>query len=487
MYNHFFKKFISVIIIFFLLVPFSYNLTYAETIDFPYCDIEVTANAALVIDANSSFVLYEKAANKKLYPASLTKIMTFIIVMEKTEGNLDNMVNFSYNSVTKDLDRASATIGASAGDQLSVKACLYSLLLPSANDVANALAEHIAGSINDFALLMNERAESIGCTNTHFVNASGLHDDNQYTTANDMGKIIQYAMTYPMFSQISSSVSYRHAPIRRYRNPENSNNLVLNTNSIMVPGSGYYYNGITSGKTGHTSLAGYNIAASARKHDMDLICVLLGCKSEKIRYNETKTLFDFYFNNYISPKIKDIDPRFKTNTGTISIDDVDLVETLNITCNENSHITLPNNANINNIESIISYHVEDPYNKYAIGTIDYYYNNYHIGKCTIEGRNMELAESLWTSNLNLSSTPHENDAVDNTNDVNNPELQQKTLIYRNSNGRIIVSNTLITLALIIIIMVSASVIFIFLYTKVFTNSNIPINKILFRLRRIFRR
>ncbi|MBR1454351.1 MAG: D-alanyl-D-alanine carboxypeptidase, partial [Lachnospiraceae bacterium] len=281
MNNKFIKKTISLYILIALLIPTLFKFTYADPVPFQYCEDEITANAAIVLDANSSFVLYEKNADTKLYPASLTKIMTFAIVMEKTGGNLDDMVNFSYNAVTKDLDRESATIGASAGDQLSVKDCLYSLLLPSANDVANALAEHIAGSVKDFALLMNERAESIGCTNTNFVNPSGLHDDNQWTTANDMAKIIQYAMSYPMFSQISSSVSYRHAPIRRYKNPDNSNNLVLNTNSIMVPGSGYYYNGITSGKTGHTSLAGYNLAASARKHDMDLICVLLGCKSEK--------------------------------------------------------------------------------------------------------------------------------------------------------------------------------------------------------------
>ena len=487
MNNKFIKKTISLYILIALLIPTLFKFTYADPVPFQYCADEISANAAIVLDANSSFVLYEKNADTKLYPASLTKIMTFAIVMEKTGGNLDDMVNFSYNAVTKDLDRESATIGASAGDQLSVKDCLYSLLLPSANDVANALAEHIAGSVKDFALLMNERAESIGCTNTNFVNPSGLHDDNQWTTANDMAKIIQYAMSYPMFSQISSSVSYRHAPIRRYKNPDNSNNLVLNTNSIMVPGSGYYYNGITSGKTGHTSLAGYNLAASARKHDMDLICVLLGCKSEKIRFNEAKILFDFYFNNYISPKIKDVDERFSSNIGTISINDVDLIETLNITCNDNAHITLPNGANISDISSNISYQVNDPYNKYAIGTIDYYYGGYLVGKCSIEGRNVENSESIWTANLDLSSKPNNTENTEVSKNMDNPELQQKALVYVDESGNMKISRTLITLSIIAVIMIFGILIFAFVYTRVLTNSNVPINKIIFRLKRFFKR
>lgn len=486
MNNNVIKKLFALLLSTLLIIPF-HSLAFAENITFPYYMDEITANAAIVLDANSSFVLYEKDPDRKCYPASLTKIMTFIIVMENTNGNLDDMVNFSYNSVTKDIDKNSTTIGASAGDQLSIKDCLYSLLLPSANDVANALAEHVAGSINDFALLMNERAKSIGCTNTNFVNPSGLHNDNQWTTANDMAKIIQYAMTYPMFSQISSSVSYRHGPIRRYRNPENSNNLVLNTNSIMVPGSGFYYNGITSGKTGYTSLAGYNIAASATKHGMDLICVVLGCKSEKIRYNETKLLFDFYFDNYISPQIKDIDARFSSNIGTISINDVDLIDTLNITCNENAHITLPNDANIKDVTSTINYKVEDQYNKYAIGTINYFYGGYLVGKCSLEGRNTETQESIWTANLDLSSSPNQNENSVTSNKIQNPELQQKALLFINSNGRIQVSSTLITLIIICIIMFIVIVVSIFLYTRVLTNSNIPMNKIIFRIKRFFRR
>ena len=452
----------------------------------PYFDGEITSKAALIMDADSSKVLYSYNQDERLYPASLTKIMTAIVVFDYVKGNYDSMVNFSYTAVTKDIDRTSVTIGASAGDQLSVKDCLYSLLLPSANDAANALAEYVAGSINDFALLMNEKAENLGLKNTHFVNPSGLHDDDQYTTAYDMAKILQCAMTYPIFYQISSSVSYRHAPIRRFKNPDNSNNQVLNTNSIMVPGSGFYYNGITSGKTGHTKAAGYNLAASARKNGMNLICVVLGSSKDKVRFNETKALFDFHFDNYKSLSIKNTDKRFSDSISNISIDDVNLIEALNITCNENSHITLPKSADESEVTSKISYEVDDPYNVYAIGSISYYLKDEFIGKCTLEGRNFKSIESIYTVYLNLSK------AIDDQNEdalVGSPNSDNNTsnaLIYKNNNGNIVVSKTLITMFLIIAIFILTISIITFLYVKVFSNTNLQLNKLLFRLRRKLR-
>ena len=480
------KKFLSIILYCILVFINILPINAANNSNWPYFNEEITSKAALVMDADSSKILYSLNKDTRLYPASLAKIMTAIIVLDYVNGNYDALVNFSYTAVTRDIDRKSVTIGASAGDQLSVKDCLYSLLLPSANDAANALAEYVAGSINDFALLMNEKAENLGLKNTHFVNPSGLHDDNQYTTAYDMAIILQYAMTYPIFYQISSSVSYKHAPIRRYKNPDNSNNQVLNTNSIMVPGSGYYYNGITSGKTGHTNLAGYNLAASARKNGMNLICVILGRDKDKNRYNETKALFDFHFNNYNSFKIKDIDPRFSDSISNISIDDVHLIEALNITCSDNAHITLPKDANIKDVTSNISFQISDPNNKYAIGNINYYYDDVSVGQCTLEGRNIEDLESIYTSYLNLSSSLDNSDN-EATNDVSKSDQNTSSaLIYRNSNGALVISPTLVTVFVIIITLVIIISTITFLYVKIFSNSRIPINKFLFKLRRKFR-
>ena len=480
-----FTNIISILLVILYIFPSSAIATSSNIKKWPYYSSEITSKAAFIMDANSSKVLYEHNSNQRLYPASLTKIMTAIIVLEHA-NNYDDLVTFSYNSVTKDIDKNSTTIGASAGDQLSIKDCLYSLLLPSANDVANALAEHVAGSIKDFVLLMNEKAESLGLKDTNFVNPSGLHDDNQYTTASDMAKILNYAMSYPIFMQITTTVSYRHAPIRKFRNPENSNNLVLNTNSIMIPGNKYYYNGVTSGKTGYTSSAGYNLATSARKNGMNLICIVLGSKNEATRFNETKELFDFYFDNYKSLSIIDIDDRFNSSVSTMAINDVILMEALNITCDSNTHITLPKDADINKIKSVISFQVDDIYNKYAIGSISYYFDDEFIGKCTLEGKNIEAMESIYTNYLNLSNSISVEDEADNNPQTNHNRNSSNTLITKSNNGNLVISNTLIVLIEIIILLIVLILLILIIYTYVINNPSLPTNKIMFKIKRFFK-
>ncbi len=479
-------KLISFLLILIYTLPVNAVATSSTISKWPYYDLNIASQSAYVIDADSSIVLYSYNPTKRLYPASLAKIMTALVVFDKANGNYDDLVTFSYNAVTKDIDKNSVTIGASAGDQLSVKDCLYCLLLPSANDAANALAEHYAGSINDFALLMNEKAENLGLENTHFVNPSGLHNDNQYSSAEDMAKILQCAMTYPIFMQISSSLSYRHAPIRKYKNPENSNNVVLNTNSILSSGSKYYYNKAVAGKTGHTNAAGYNLAVCARNNGMNLVCVTLGAKTEKDRFDDTKKLCEFHFDNYKSLKIKDIDKRFDDSISSLSINDVHLIESLNITCSDSAHITLPKNIDENSIKSVLSFQVDDIYNKYAIGSLHYYLDDVLVGKCTLEGRNIDNIEEIYTSHLNLSNplSSNDDDAIKNNN---SNSTTNNLLISINDDGELVLSNTLITLIIIIIILIVAIVFISFIYINIFNNPNIPFAKFLFRLRRKFRR
>lgn len=485
--NKFFIKISLVLLFIYTSISYCFAATATESVTWPYYGGDISSKAGFVMDADSSVVLYEYNADKIMYPASLTKLMTAIIVFDKANGNYDDLVTFSYSAVNTDIDRNSVTIGASAGDQLSVKDCLYSLLLPSANDAANALAEHYAGSIKDFALLMNEKAENLGLKNTHFVNPSGLHDDNQYTTAEDMAKILQCAMQYPVFLQISSSVSYRHAPIRKYKNPENSNNQILNTNSIMVPGSGFYYNGITSGKTGHTSMAGYNLASSAKKDGMHLICVTLGGTSEKQRFNDAKALYDFHFNNYKSYPIKMTDKRFLKEIDTLSINDVGLIKSLNITCNENAHITIPKDVDIDRVKSKLAYQVKDIYNRYAIGYITYTLDNEVVGECTLEGKDMGSPETIFTGHLDLSKPKSEEIVVKNNTDIDRNNNRSYRLFYINSNGTLILSKTLLTVITIIFLFASLIVISMFLYTRIITNINFPLNKFLFKIRRFFKK
>ena len=438
-----FKKILYLLLTFTIL---STNINFAESNrDFvwPKFSEDLNSYSSIVLDANSDIVLYNKNANAKTYPASLTKIMTAIVVLDNTD-NLDEMVTFTYNAVTKDIDKNSTTIGASAGDILSIKDCLYSLLLPSANDVANALAEHVAGSINDFVLLMNDKASTLGMTDTHFMNPSGLHNENQYTTASDMAKLYSYALKKPIYKQITSSLSYRHKPIRKYRNPNNSNNQVLNNNSMITPGSGFYYKWTNSGKTGHTTDAGYNLAVSAEKDNMQLICITLNSKNNAGRYNDAKKLFEFHFNNYKSLTIKNSDYRFKDVDYNLSINDIILVKSLNITTDDYYHVTLPKDADFTDLKSNISFSIVNNVDNFVIGSINYNLNDKYVGMCLIEGLNPIEDETIYTAYLDLSTALNtKNDSITTVEKPTN--TKNKALIFLDNQGRVVISKTLFTI------------------------------------------
>ena len=136
-------------------------------------DVSISADGGILMDAGSGAILYEKNSREAYYPASITKILTALVILENCD--LDETVTFS-NEAVNTLEPGASILGARAGDQLSVRECLYALLLQSANEVANALAEHCSGSIDAFAELMNEKARSLGCTSSNFANPSGLND-----------------------------------------------------------------------------------------------------------------------------------------------------------------------------------------------------------------------------------------------------------------------------------------------------------------------
>ncbi len=142
---------------------------------------DVFAQTAVLIDASTGAVLYDKKCHKKMYPASITKIMTALLTIENC--NLNDKVTFSENAVNGLNYYEDANIGCQIGEEMSVKDCLYALMLSSANEVATALGEHVGGDVNKFAEMMNQRAKDAGATDTHFANANGLHDKNHYVTA----------------------------------------------------------------------------------------------------------------------------------------------------------------------------------------------------------------------------------------------------------------------------------------------------------------
>lgn len=248
---------------------------------------QIKAEGAVLYDATRDQVLYEKNADTRYYPASITKIMTALLVLEHC--NLNDTVTFSQTAVTN-LESGAVTLGVKAGDQFTVEQCLYGLLLKSANEIANGLAEHVSGSISGFAALMNQKAASLGCTNTHFVNPNGLNDSNHYTTARDMALIADAAFSNSVLCKIASTVNYDFPATASVP----SVRKLTMGHKMVNPANSEYYSGIVGGKTGYTSLAGNTLVTCAERNGTRLVAVIL--KSRQTHYADTKALLDYGFS-----------------------------------------------------------------------------------------------------------------------------------------------------------------------------------------------
>ncbi len=252
------KKFLCLIFAFMILLCFS---AVAEAPD-------IAAPSAILTAADSGLILYEKAAHQKQYPASTTKIMTAILTLENAD--LDDIATASFeavNSITYD----SSKIYLSQGEEMRIYDLLRALMIASANDAANVLAEHIGGSVKDFVSLMNTRAKELGAKNTHFVNPHGLHDSNHYTTAYDLAIMAKHAMSFPVFRELVSQTECTLPPTNKF----DEERKVYTTNFLLQPVSGYFYKYATGIKTGYTSDALSCLVSAAQKDGAEYIAVVL--------------------------------------------------------------------------------------------------------------------------------------------------------------------------------------------------------------------
>lgn len=250
-------------------------------------------------------VLYEKNADQKRYPASTTKVMTALVVLENV-SDLSEKVTVTeedFEGVGWDSSKA----GFVVGEEVPVIDLLYGLLLPSGNEAANTLARHVGGSVEGFVEMMNERARALGCKNTHFVNPNGLHDDNHYTTARDLYLIAAQAMKNETFALIANTAVKTLSETNKVaEHPGGQPLKVMTTNMLIFRRTDPLYYGYAKGiKTGHTSQAGYCLVAAAEKKDAKLISVALGCEksqtsNQPFTFSETKRLFDWGFDNFSS-------------------------------------------------------------------------------------------------------------------------------------------------------------------------------------------
>lgn len=276
-------------------------------------DVTANAQAATLIEANSRQVLYEKNSQEKLYPASTTKIMTMILMFEALH---DKKISFDDKITTS---KYAASMGGSqvyleVGESLSLKDMFKSIAIASANDASVAVAEHIAGSIDKFVELMNNKAKELGLKNTHFKNATGLHDPDHYTCAHDLALMAAYLVELggdDLFSVTSLYDSY-------IREDTKQSFWLVNTNKLLK-----LYDGVDGLKTGYTKEAGYCLVTTAKRDGQRIIGVLMKESAPKTRNEEMCSLLDFGFNNYKQVTI------FKKNT-LIEKHEVDKMDNLSI-------------------------------------------------------------------------------------------------------------------------------------------------------------
>ena len=294
--NNFFKR------CFILITLLTFNFIVFPTNSFAKAAApSVYAPACILMDLGSGNVLYNKNANEKMYPASTTKIMTAILTLENCK--LSDTAKASHNAVFS-IPSGYSIASIKEGETLTIEQLLNVLLIPSANDAAVVLAEHIAGSVENFANMMNQKALELGCKNTHFVNPNGIHSEDHYSTAYDLALMGKYAMTFPEFRQIVSKTSYALPATDVY---PASDRLFNTTNELIrknysTSARNYYYEFATGGKTGYTDAAKSCIVATATKGDISLLTVVLHDETTEDglsqRPIDCKTLFEYGFNNY---------------------------------------------------------------------------------------------------------------------------------------------------------------------------------------------
>ena len=350
----------------------TYSFSYAE-------DLSIFGESAILMDVETSEVLYEKDIHSKLYPASTTKIMTGILAIEL--GNLKDIVTIDQEVV--DLTYGSH-IALEPGEQLSLEQLLNALLIESANDSALAIAKHISGDLDSFNQLMNDKARELGALNTNFVNPNGLHDDVHVTTAYDLALIARYAMANETFRDIVKNHTYT-IPITnkktepRYLNSGNKllySNQKINVDGELVP---IKYDGANGVKTGYTSVSQSCLVASVERDGHKFISVVLKSDGANL-FSDTHKLFNYGFENFDNIRIgfsnKFID-NFKVNNGLMPF-------VSGVTLNDSFFIV--NKKDKANIEEkiLINEDLEAPVAKdQVLGKLQYVLNDQVIGETDI--------------------------------------------------------------------------------------------------------
>lgn len=358
----------------------------------------IYAEAGVLIEASSGTVLYEKNCHSQMYPASITKIMTTLLALEY--GNLNDMVEFSHYDVYS-LEIGDAHVSMDEGELLALNDCLYAIMLASANEVSNAVAEYVAKkqpeysqkiaelqavgqdfdeslvAIEVFSNMMNSRAIQCGAENTHFCNPNGLFNENHYTTCYDMAMITREAIKNDQFLKIESQTTY----VLPTTNLKSETQPIANRHKMLFPLNSVYYEGILGGKTGYVDQSGNTLVTFARRNGMTLISVVMKSNGENV-YKDTKLLLDYGFNNFSLTNISENENNFTPNSYSLLGNSSSIFTSSSplLTINPEDNVVLPNSVSLEHCTSTLSFADND---SGIFATLEYKFGDRTVGSTTL--------------------------------------------------------------------------------------------------------
>ena len=334
----------------------------------------IGAQSAILMDAQTGAILYAKGIDEKHYPASTTKIMTCLLAVENSD--LDEMVTFSHEAVFS-IEPGSSNIGMDEGESITMNQALHGILILSANEVANAVGEHVAGDAQSFVDMMNAKAAELGCTNTHFMNAHGLHHENHYTTARDLATIAREFFSHDVLANISGMT---YCTFEATETQPDSFSLA--TKNMLVEGKEYEYEWLVGSKTGYTSQSRQTLVSCAKKDGMELICVVF-VEESPYQFTDTIALFDYGFENFQRVKISDHETGYTmANTGFLeSGSDIFGNSKPFISLAEDTYVIIPNSATFADLTSSLVY---DTDYSGSVAEVQYFYQDYYVGETYVK-------------------------------------------------------------------------------------------------------
>ncbi len=295
------KKVLSIIITFLLIFSIS---TCIPVSAFQISGFELNAKGALLVNTDTDEIIYSKNADQKMYPASLTKMLVAVVVLENTADLDAEIITMTVSVRNQIWGTGASTTGLVVGEEITARQALHALLISSGGDVAYAIAEHYGGTTEGFMQKMNETAQKIGMAHSHFGNPVGLHDEQTYTTPSDIYLLAKYATRFEVFNDITSKARYTLPATNKSKE-----RILSTTNFLIDPATNYYYKYASGIKTGFTDEAGRCVVSKAGLDGYNYICIIMNCDSKGGRRNEfldSANLYRWAFKNFEYKSVLDI-------------------------------------------------------------------------------------------------------------------------------------------------------------------------------------